>query len=69
MCYEYKIDYETRVLTFDECLAPNWENKLNESKLNYQIKTMDFFNKDLFLAYARPYMKLIQADNLNLTRK
>jgi len=67
MCYQYKINFSDRVLILDDILKPNYENILKNSRLEYDIKPMTKWNQDLFLAYSRPYMKLIQSDSLNNT--
>lgn len=62
MCYQYKINYNDRVLLLDEILKPDYKEKMNN--IGYNYVSMDMFNKDLFLTYCKPYMKLIQSDSL-----
>ena len=69
MCYQYQINFEDRVLLLDECLTPDWEKNLKESKLGYDFIPMELFNKDLFLTYSRPFMKLIQNDGYNIINR
>lgn len=68
MCFQYKINYDDRILTLDEILKPDWKQKLNNSPLGYnEFTPMEKFNKDLLITYTRPYMKLIQNDSLITT--
>lgn len=70
LCYQYKINFEDRVLTLDEILVPNWKEILDNHKiLNYQITPMNYWNQDLFISYARPFMKLIQIDGNNIVTR
>lgn len=70
MCYQYKINFEDRVLTLDEILVPNWKEILENHKvLKYQFSPMSYWNQDLFIGYARAFMKLIQNDGTNIVTR
>lgn len=46
----------SRVRMLDECLTPDWKEKLQQSPLNYEIKEAKYYDRNIFeLSYNKYY--------------
>lgn len=53
---EHSIDF-TRILTLDEILVEDWEDRLHQANMKYDIKPMIFFDKDRYNFALKEYLK------------